>query len=175
MINIFGIHFQLGLSEIVSHVKFYFESLERKCICCSSITGGTTLVWKKKIVPLWRLGEDLKQKKKSSRSTVKTYHNTFERKVIFVCLLKVPRPVYCIMDPSAPAGQWTDEKSPMGQAPPPPYNQYPGYMQPGYPPQQPGYPPQQAVSSWLYKLETHLTISQYPKAFLLLLSTLKLW
>ncbi|XP_077432813.1 uncharacterized protein LOC144058299 isoform X1 [Vanacampus margaritifer] len=52
------------------------------------------------------------------------------------------------MDPSAPPKEWTNEKSSMGQAPPPPYqdNPYPGYPQPGpggYPayPQEAAYPP----------------------------------
>ncbi|KAM7382552.1 hypothetical protein PAMP_002278 [Pampus punctatissimus] len=46
---------------------------------------------------------------------------------------------------------WTDEKTSMGQAPPPPYSPYTGYPQPGpgypqpgpgYPEPSPGYPPQ---------------------------------
>ncbi|KAM9805821.1 cysteine-rich and transmembrane domain-containing protein 1-like [Syngnathus typhle] len=48
------------------------------------------------------------------------------------------------MDPSGPPKEWPNEKSSMGQAPPPPYqdNPYPGYNQPGpgYPQPGPGYP-----------------------------------
>lgn len=51
------------------------------------------------------------------------------------------------MDPeksaTAPPADWTDAKSSMGHAPPPPYfdNPHPGYPQPG-----PGFPPQPQVS-----------------------------
>ncbi|XP_035528067.1 proline-rich transmembrane protein 1 [Morone saxatilis] len=52
------------------------------------------------------------------------------------------------MDPSsgsAPPQEWSGEKSSMGQMPPPPYHDNPGYPQPGpgYPQAGPAYPPQQ--------------------------------
>ncbi|XP_042345465.1 cell death-inducing p53-target protein 1 homolog [Plectropomus leopardus] len=79
------------------------------------------------------------------------------------------------MDPSksatAPPQEWTDEKSSMAHAPPPPYQDqpYPGYPQPGYPPQ-PGFasPPQYggpAYGQQPYPVGQQATVTVQPTVF----------
>ncbi|XP_057690546.1 synapse differentiation-inducing gene protein 1-like [Corythoichthys intestinalis] len=76
------------------------------------------------------------------------------------------------MDPSGPQKEWTNEKSSMGQAPPPPYNPQPGYPQPGpgflqpasggYPayPNESAYPPPYGGAA--YGQQQYTVGQQYP-------------
>ncbi|KAJ4930574.1 hypothetical protein JOQ06_024883 [Pogonophryne albipinna] len=81
------------------------------------------------------------------------------------------------MDPSkcasAPPAGWSGEKSSMGHAPPPPYQDqpYPGYPQPGpgYPPHPQGYssPPQYggAVGQQPYPMGQQATVTVQPTVY----------